>query len=284
MPTQVAQFPKSPNSPRPRVRLYTGTALALVTVCGGFVLVAAHALPVIPQKKALQQLSVPIGQPILVVVQTTPATAAPAQTAPAGSGQPAAPATANPANVPGMLPVNNQPTDAAVDWDSRKLRIAASNSSLVQILRDISAKTGASLRGVEDDQRVFGVYGPGTARDVISQLLDGSGYNVMILGDQGHGAPRQIILSARPKGGVPPTPSMNQNEPSDDNAAENNDQQPLDAAPPAPPAFTNPPTGIQPRNPQMIQDMQQQQRQLQMQQQQQQTQPPQQQTDQPLQN
>ena len=33
------------------------------------------------------------------------------------------------------------------------------------------------------DQRVFGTYGRGPARDVIAQLLDGSGYDVLMIGD-----------------------------------------------------------------------------------------------------
>jgi hypothetical protein len=53
------------------------------------------------------------------------------------------------------------------------------------------------------DERVFGIYGPGQVHDVLSQLLEGSGYNVILIGDQGQGTPRQIVLSTRPTGPAP---------------------------------------------------------------------------------
>ncbi len=90
-------------------------------------------------------------------------------------------------------------------WDSQGLRIVASNSSLAQILKDVSAKTGATLEGMGQDQRIFGNYGPGPARDVLYQLLDGSGYNILMIGDQGQGTPRKIVLSARPTGSAQPS-------------------------------------------------------------------------------
>jgi hypothetical protein len=94
-----------------------------------------------------------------------------------------------------------------VVWDSHGLSIVAANSSLIQILKDISAATGAKVEGLGVDERIFGTYGPGQARDVISQLLDGSGYNVLMVGDQGEGTPRQIELSNRPNGPAPVAPT-----------------------------------------------------------------------------
>ena len=58
-------------------------------------------------------------------------------------------------------------------WDSQGLKIDASNSSLAQILKDVATATGARWQGLEQDQRIFGSYGPGPARDVLTQLLDG---------------------------------------------------------------------------------------------------------------
>jgi hypothetical protein len=95
-------------------------------------------------------------------------------------------------------PVNEKPTQASVLYDSHGLRISAQNSSLQQILQDVAAATGAKVEGMGADERVFGVYGPGQVRDVLSQLLEGSGYNVLLIGDQGQGTPRQIVLSTRP--------------------------------------------------------------------------------------
>jgi len=94
-------------------------------------------------------------------------------------------------------PVNDKPTPATVTWDSQGLHVQAENSSLEQILNDFSAATGSTVEGFDDDRRIFGTYGPGLARDVLSQLLQGTGYNVVMVGDMGQGAPRQIVLTAR---------------------------------------------------------------------------------------
>ncbi len=113
------------------------------------------------------------------------------------------PAPVIPAPVPEMphWPVNNDPAKPAVTWDSHGLRIDAANASLHQILDQVATVTGAKVEGMGADERVFGEYGPGEARDVLSQLLHGSAYNVLLIGDQGQGTPRQIVLSARRAGG-----------------------------------------------------------------------------------
>jgi hypothetical protein len=97
-------------------------------------------------------------------------------------------------------PANEKAEEATVTWDSQGLRINASNSSLQQILSEVGTATGAKVEGMASDMRIFGAYGPGQPRDVLSQLLEGSGYNVLMIGDQGQGAPRQIVLSPRHSG------------------------------------------------------------------------------------
>ncbi len=137
-------------------------------------------------------------------------------------------------------------------WDSQGLRIVASNSSLAQILKDVSTKTGATLEGMGQDQRIFGVYGPGPARDVLSQLLDGSGYNVLMIGDLGQGTPRRIVLSARPMGPAQASGPSTSNP-------EETDVEPQQPEPqPAPPGV---PVRPQPMPPDIQQRQQQQQQQ-----------------------
>jgi hypothetical protein len=162
-------------------------------------------------------------------------------------------------------PAFDSASPASVVWDSHGLSIEAANSSLQQILKDVSTATGAKVDGMTADQRVFGAYGPGQARDVLSQLLQGSGYNVIMIGDQGQGAPKQILLSVRQAGGTQPTARNNAANNEEDDAEE----------PPAPPeqgpmrpGF---PPGTPPRTPQQIQieqEMEQRREQLQQQQQQ----------------
>jgi hypothetical protein len=104
-------------------------------------------------------------------------------------------------------PVNDQARPASVAWNGRDLSIVATNSSLDQILHDVSTSTGIKVEGLAvshgagSDQRVYGHYGPAPARDVLSQLLDGSGYNVIMVGDPGEGTPRELVLTAQAGGG-----------------------------------------------------------------------------------
>jgi len=163
-------------------------------------------------------------------------------------------------------PANDQPRDASVTWDSQGLSIQAANSSLQQILDEFSAATGAKVEGLGTDQRVFGAYGPGLARDVLSQLLQGSGYNVLMIGDQGQGAPREIVLTPRQAGDTQPA-KPTQSNPAEDDADVEEPPQPTPA--PNRPGF-NPGAPINPRD--RMQEIQQ--RRQQMEQNQQNGQPP----------
>lgn len=202
-----------------------------------------------------------------------PSAAVPAP-APAPVPDPAVAAQA-PAEEQPHWPVNEQPTQATVTWDSHGLSIDAANSSLQQILKEVSTATGATVDGMNSDERVFGVYGPGQARDVLSQLLQGSGYNVIMVGDQGQGMPRQILLTQRHAGDDAAAPNHNNGgNNSDDDSGDSGDDdppQPMNVRPGFP--------GGPPRNPQQFQQMQQERqerlRQLQQQQQNQQNQNPQ---------
>ena len=112
--------------------------------------------------------------------------------------KPAAQAESKPVEPPKPdWPVNDPPKNPYISWDSKGLRIEANNSSLETILKGITAQTGVTVEGLDKDQRIFGVYGPGRARDVLAQLLDGTGYNVLMVGEQAPGTPRQIVLSAK---------------------------------------------------------------------------------------
>ncbi len=81
------------------------------------------------------------------------------------------------------------------------LTIQATNSGLAEILHDITNVTGMAVGGPIPGQRVFGVYGPGDPREVLTQLLTGFGYNYMLIGTGAAGMPRQLVLSL-PSGGA----------------------------------------------------------------------------------
>jgi hypothetical protein len=116
---------------------------------------------------------------------------------------PAAVQTATAATPPAPdWPVNDKPAPPTINWDHRSLRIQAANASLLQILADVMSATGTKIEGASADQRIFGSYGPGSARDVLAQLLQGSGYNIVMTGENEAGVPREVLLSQRHSGGA----------------------------------------------------------------------------------
>lgn len=94
-------------------------------------------------------------------------------------------------------PMNDRPMPASITWNAAGLRIEANNASLEQILKEVSTLTGSSVEGMDTDERVYGVYGPGSAREVLAKLFYGSAYNLLLVGDSGQGTPRQIVLARR---------------------------------------------------------------------------------------
>ena len=176
-------------------------------------------------------------------------------------------------------PVNETPSKPSVTWDSHGLRIEANNASLRDILKEVSTDTGAKVEGLGNDERVFGDYGPGSARDVVSQLLHGSSYNVLMIGDQGEGTPRQIVLSARKPPGPASANRPTPNQPDEDYVPdEPQADEPIQPQQPpmingrGPMMAPQGPPGA-PRTPQQIlQELQQRQQQMMEQQQQQQQQ------------
>ena len=182
-------------------------------------------------------------------------------------------------------PVNETPAKPSVTWDSHGLRIEANNASLHEILNEVSTDTGAKVEGMATDERVFGEFGPGAARDVLSQLLHGSNYNVLMIGDQGEGTPRQIVLSARHAGNSSAAGNHpGEEQPDEDFVPDEPQAEDQPIQPPPPLMNGRPPMQMIPQGPpgaprtpqQVLQELQQRQQQMQQQQQQmQQQQPPQ---------
>lgn len=136
-----------------------------------------------------------------------------AQSRPAPQAKPAAgtPATlpaTPPTTVPELPPTPAQlpAHQADVTYANGVLSVSASNSSLNQILHDISRQTGMKITGGVVDERVFGQYGPSSASQVLATLLDGTGSN-MFLVQSGGPAPAELILTPRQGGPSPPNPN-----------------------------------------------------------------------------
>jgi hypothetical protein len=183
--------------------------------------------------------------------------------------------------VPKTLPslFDQPPQPATITLSNKTLTIHADNSSLTAILQQVSSTSGMQIDGLPRDQRVFGVYGPGEPHAVISSLLNGSGYNIVMLGQTADGTPRQLTLTPRNA-----TPAGQTNRPmnapnNDDDSEEDTQpppQEPANEPPPQPNSERPTPNSV--RTPQQMMQELQQMRQQQMQQQQQQTQQQPQQT------
>jgi len=213
-------------------------------------------------------------------------------------------------------PVQPMPLDAIasmppqVTYENNQLTIVASNSTLADVLRAVRKTTGAEIDVPAAPERVVTHLGPGPARDVLADLLNGSRFNYVLLGAPGNDTSlTRVVLVAKTEGatapgqpapqapqpamgmaqagpGVQPPPGVvppDVNDPpmADENGDNNNvvdDNNAVDQQPPPEAAEqSNPeqnPEQPQVKTPQqMLQEMQQ--RQMQMQMQQQPGQPPQ---------
>jgi hypothetical protein len=174
---------------------------------------------------------------------------APSQPAPTQAA-PSQPALSQPATVaPSML---QQPAkDAQIVFADGNLSIHADNSSLAAILHQVASSSGMKIEGLGGDERVFGNFGPGTPRDVLADLLVGTAYNQVLLGDLSNGAPRELILSPTRGGATAPSPAPQVSANAEDNEPE------AVEAPPTPPqqetpaaSGQQPPPGV--RTPQQL--------------------------------
>lgn len=101
---------------------------------------------------------------------------------------------------------------AHVTYTNGQLTIAASNSSLNQILRDIARETGMKITGGVNDERVFGQYGPAVPSKVLGELLDGTGSNMLLMHATA-ATPAELILTPRQGGPTPPNPNAYHEDP-----------------------------------------------------------------------
>jgi len=198
-------------------------------------------------------------------------------------------------------PVPPMPLDAMaavppqVTFENNQLTIVAPNSTLGDVLKAVRKQTGAEIEVPAAPERVVTHLGPGPAREVLADLLNGSRFNYVLLGSPSDEAALTRVVLVAKSGvqdvapnpalpGAPPPQSQavvdqpepeqaaeaNEAEATDDNsnnADDNADQQPTEAE------QTQPQEQNSVKTPQqMLQEMQQ--RQMQMQQQQQPGQPP----------
>jgi hypothetical protein len=185
---------------------------------------------------------------------------------------PATSPTTTPTPAPPPIPLTPSqlpPNPAQVTYADGTLSISADNSSLNQILRQISTDTGMKITGGVKDERVFGNYGPAATDQIVSELLDGTGSNMVIVHSDGP-APAELILTPRQGGPTPPSPNSaayNQRPEPPQPAPTQAEQsvQPVEPAPIGPPVTpspgasngTNPDNASQPQSPNGVKTPQQ---------------------------
>ena len=97
---------------------------------------------------------------------------------------------------------------ATVQFSNGQLTIHANNATLSEVLFQIQKITGAEIAipsGTEQD-RVAADFGPGTASEVMGELLNGTGLNFVVVGSTSDpNQLRSVILSRKTGGADPPS-------------------------------------------------------------------------------
>jgi len=102
------------------------------------------------------------------------------------------------------------PVPPQVSYQNAQLTIVAANSTLGDILRAVRKQTGAEIEIPSATERVVTHLGPGPARDVMADLLNGSRFNYVLLGSPADSAVlTRVVLVAKtgPDDAVPNNPS-----------------------------------------------------------------------------
>ncbi len=187
--------------------------------------------------------------------------------------------------VPAIPLESSAPVAPQVSYENAQLTIVAPNSTLADILRAVRKQTGAEIDIPTAPERVVTHLGPGPAREVVAELLNGSRFNYVLLGSPANDegltrvllVPRTSTDTATPTNAPAPGQIAYKSEPdpgTDANASEETDPAAdaaaAEAEQPAPPPAAEQPGAKSPQE--MLQEMQQ--RQLQLQQQQTPGQPP----------
>jgi hypothetical protein len=128
------------------------------------------------------------------------------------------PASVNNAPAVPSVPAREAAVPPEVSYENGQLLIDAKNSTLSDVLRAVEKHTGASfdIGSGDTSERVVGRLGPGPARDVLADLLNGSHFNYVILSPAGDpSALSRVVLTPRAAGttqAYAPSPNQFQNQ------------------------------------------------------------------------
>ena len=129
------------------------------------------------------------------------------------------------------LPLDSiAPVAPQVSYQNAQLTIVAPNSTLGDILRAVRKQTGAEIDVPSAPERVVTHLGPGPAREVLAELLNGSRFNYVLLGSPADDAQlTRVVLVAK---------SANETVGPANNASPQPDQQQVTGVPPGNPVST----------------------------------------------
>jgi hypothetical protein len=121
----------------------------------------------------------------------------------------------DPAPAPPPTPEQLPAIAPKLTYQNGLLTIVAQNSTLDDILRDVHSKTGANIDVPGPaTERVVGQFGPGSPRDVLATLLNGSHFNYVMVGTPtSPDSVAQVILTRKTGGETPPSPSGTMEQP-----------------------------------------------------------------------
>ena len=145
-----------------------------------------------------------------------------------------------------------------IHFENGMMTIHARNTTLSEILYEIQKVTGAEIAipsGTEQD-RVAADFGPGTASEVMQQLLNGSGLNFVVVGSETDPNALKSVILSRNSGPADspaafaqtsePVPAVEVPEPEQTDAATQQEED--NSPPPQVPAPGQPPVPAPPQN------------------------------------
>lgn len=119
-----------------------------------------------------------------------------------GQGSLSSPQIAAVPDLPKPAPVRK---NVEITFQDGRLKLLSTKASLAEVLTELRAQLNADIpvpAGAEQENVAISL-GPGTPREVISQLLNGSPYNFIIVGkDEDANQVERVILSSKTPGGV----------------------------------------------------------------------------------
>ena len=123
----------------------------------------------------------------------------PAQNAPAAVPTPTSQMQVSdiPAGQQHLTPAQMPPKDPTVSFQNGSLTVVAENSTLSAILHAVEKTAGIKLQGTPPEDRIFGKFGPGSPRDVLTQLFSGAHIDYILQGNNNPNSVQSIIINNR---------------------------------------------------------------------------------------